>query len=90
MSAAFIHGDAPQTVVERKLATFFESESAILCQSDYVANVGLMQALIEDRNVPVYIDMMAHMSIWNGIQLGGGRPIPFLRTDVGHLGHKMR
>jgi CAI-1 autoinducer synthase len=85
MSASFIHGEAPQTVLERRLASFFGSESALLCQSGYVANLGLMQTLVEDMDVPVYIDMMAHMSIWNGIQMGNGKAVPFMHNDISHL-----
>lgn len=89
MSASFIHGEAPQAVLERKLASFFGSESAILCQSGYAANLGLMQTLVEDTDVPVYIDMMAHMSIWNGIQMGNGKAVPFMHNDIGHLESKI-
>jgi len=89
MSASFICGDAPQKRLERRLASFFESESSILCQSGYVANLGLMQTLVEDMDVPVYIDMMAHMSIWNGIRLGGGKAVPFIHNDTSHLVRKI-
>ncbi|MGD1319501.1 alpha-hydroxyketone-type quorum-sensing autoinducer synthase [Chryseobacterium sp. 2R14A] len=89
MSASFIHGDAPQAVLEKRMASFFESESALLCQSGYVANLGLLQALVEDTEVPVYIDMMAHMSLWNGIRLGNGKAIPFLHNDINYLKRKI-
>jgi len=89
MSASFVHGDAPQSLLEKRLASFFESESAILCQSGYVANLGLMQSLVENTNTPIFIDMMTHMSIWDGIRMGGGRAIPFLHNDVKHLEKKI-
>jgi len=85
MSASFMYENTPQTTLENRLASFFESESAILCQSGYVANVGLMQALVEDTDIPVYIDMMTHMSVWNGIRLGGGKAVPFLHNDMNSL-----
>lgn len=89
MSASFIHGEAPQAKLERRFASFFESEAAILCQSGYVANLGLMQTLIENLNIPVYVDIMAHMSIWNGIRLGGGKAIQFAHNDVENLVRKI-
>lgn len=89
MSASFIHGNAPQSRLERELAVFFKSESAILCQSGYVANLGLIQTLIEGTDCPVYIDMMAHMSLWNGIQLGDGKAVSFLHNDLDHLEKKI-
>lgn len=72
------------------MAIFFKAESAILCQSGYVANLRLIQALIEGTDYPVYIDMMAHMSLWNGIQLGGGKAISFLHNDLEHLEKKIQ
>ncbi|WP_312395909.1 alpha-hydroxyketone-type quorum-sensing autoinducer synthase [Chryseobacterium sp.] len=89
MSASFIHGEAPQAKLENRFAKFFEAESAILCQSGYVANLGLMQTLIEDMDIPVYTDSMAHMSIWNGIRLGGGKAVQFAHNDVDHLMQKI-
>lgn len=89
MSASFIHGDAPQAILEKRMASFFESESALLCQSGYVANLGLLQTLVEDSSVPVYIDMMAHMSLWNGICLGNGKAILFLHNDISYLKKKI-
>ncbi|MFC5873755.1 CAI-1 autoinducer synthase [Chryseobacterium arachidis] len=89
MSASFIHGNNPHTQLENRLADFFGAESAILCQSGYAANLGLMQALVEDSGVPVYIDMMTHMSVWNGIRLGNGKAISFMHNDMSHLARRI-
>lgn len=90
MSAVFLHGDNPQSATEKRFANFFHSKEAVLCQSGYVANLGLLQTLTEDTEIPVYCDFMSHMSLWDGIKLGGGRMIPFLHNDVDHLERKIK
>jgi threonine aldolase len=61
----FPHGDNPQIRFERDLATFMQAEAGVLCQSGWCANTGLIQP-IADSTTPVYIDMMAHISLWEG------------------------
>lgn len=90
MSATFLHGENPQSVTEKRFAGFFDSEEAILCQSGYAANLGLLQTLTESTETPVYVDMMAHMSLWDGARLGNGHVIPFLHNSVEHLENKIR
>jgi len=35
--------------------------------------------------VPVYIDMLAHASLWEGIRSAGAKAVPVLHNDVAHL-----
>lgn len=90
MSAVFLHGDNPQSLTEKRFANFFHAGEAVLCQSGYVANLGLLQVLTENTDIPVYCDFMSHMSLWDGVKLGGGRMVPFLHNDVEHLENKIR
>ncbi len=90
MSAIFLHGDNPQMNLEARLSEFFLSDEAILCQSGYAANVGLIQAIVEDTYAPVYIDITAHMSLWDGIKMADASPTPFRHNDVDHLVHLVR
>lgn len=84
MSGVFLHGDCPQLVLEERLAHFMRAESGVLCQSGYCANTGLIQSIANDQT-PVYVDMMAHMSLWEGIRSAGAKAVPFHHNDAEHL-----
>lgn len=84
MSGVFLHGACPQLALEERLANFMRAESGVLCQSGYCANTGLIQSIANDQT-PVYADMMAHMSLWEGIRSAGAKAIPFHHNDVEHL-----
>ncbi|NTV25329.1 MAG: quorum-sensing autoinducer synthase [Chlorobiaceae bacterium] len=84
MSAVFLHENSDKSLFENRMAGFAGFESAILCQSGWAANVGLMQA-IADSTVPVYIDFFTHMSLWEGIKGSGATPYAFRHNDPGHL-----
>ncbi|MGP8436256.1 alpha-hydroxyketone-type quorum-sensing autoinducer synthase [Paraburkholderia fungorum] len=84
MSGIFLHGDCPQLKFENRLAAFMHAEAGVLCQSGYAANIGLIQSIASART-PVYVDMMAHMSLWEGIRCAGAVPVPFRHNDAAHL-----
>lgn len=84
MSAVYLHGESPQLQFENRMAQWMEMEASVLCQSGYAANVGLVQA-IGRPDMPVYIDMFAHASLWDGITSGGMKPRPFRHNDANHL-----
>jgi CAI-1 autoinducer synthase len=84
MSGIFLHGECPQLRFEDRLATFMHAEAGVLCQSGYAANTGLIQS-IASAQTPVYVDMMAHMSLWEGIRSAGAVPVAFRHNDVAHL-----
>ncbi len=84
MSGVFLHGNCPQLELEEKIAHFMHAESGVLCQSGYAANTGLIQSIANDQT-PVYIDMMAHMSLWEGIRAAGAKAVPFHHNDVDNL-----
>ncbi|MCO5399499.1 alpha-hydroxyketone-type quorum-sensing autoinducer synthase [Ralstonia soli] len=88
MSAVFQHGDTPQHRVEHRLATLMRAESGLITQSGWAANVGLIQC-IAGPGVPVFIDMNAHASLWEGISAAGAQPVPFRHNDVDHLGRQI-
>jgi CAI-1 autoinducer synthase len=85
MSGIFLlNGNNPQHAFEQRLAHFMQAEDGILCQSGWCANTGLIQA-IADKNTPVYLDMFAHMSLWEGVLAAGAKAVPFFHNDVEHL-----
>jgi CAI-1 autoinducer synthase len=89
MSALFLHGDNPQSNVERKFANFMRAAEGIICQSGWAANVGLIQTLA-GPNIPVYIDMQAHASLWEGINTCRATPVAFRHNDAEHLTRQMK
>lgn len=85
MSGIFLHGDDdPQLALEQSFADFLGSESSILCQSGWCANTGLLQS-IADSSVPVYVDLLAHMSLHEGIASAGATARVFRHNDVEHM-----
>lgn len=85
MSATFLmYGDNPQREFERRLAHFMQAEDGVLCQSGYCANTGLLQS-IADQTTPVYLDMFAHMSLWEGARSAGATAVSFYHNDPQHL-----
>ncbi len=61
-----------------------DAEAGVLCQSGWCANTGLIQS-IANKDVPVYIDMLAHTSLWEGIHSAGANAVPFMHNDADHL-----
>lgn len=89
MSGVFQHGDNPSSRFEKRMAELVGMEAGILSQSGYAANVGLIQSLTEgDR--PVYIDMNAHASLWEGITSAGAKARTFRHNDPEHLRRLLR
>jgi CAI-1 autoinducer synthase len=88
MSAVYLQAGSRQHRLEAKFADFMSAEETVLAQSGWAANVGLLQSIAEP-GVPVYLDIMAHASLWDGVQLGGGKAIPFLHNNMDHLARQL-
>ncbi|NVM56985.1 MAG: quorum-sensing autoinducer synthase, partial [Desulfobacterales bacterium] len=56
----------------------------IVCQSGWCANVGLIQS-IANESTPVYLDMYAHASLWEGAKSAGTPPRPFRHNNTQSL-----
>lgn len=83
-SGVFRFGNNPQAVFESRIAEWAGAEDALLSQSGWTANVGLVQS-IASPEVPVYLDMMAHMSLWEGVKSAGATPRPFRHNNAESL-----
>ncbi len=83
-SAVFMNDDTPTRRFERDLAAFLGKTDGHLCQSGYCANVGLLQAVADPRT-PVYVDTMAHTSLWEGVRASGATGYAFRHNDPEHL-----
>lgn len=84
MSSVFLQEGSAQHRLEAKLAAYMQAEDGVLAQSGWAANVGLLQSIAEP-GIPVYLDMMAHASLWEGVQSAQALPVPFLHNSPAHL-----
>ncbi|WP_323145045.1 alpha-hydroxyketone-type quorum-sensing autoinducer synthase [Massilia phyllosphaerae] len=84
MSSVFLQEGSYQHRLEAKLAAFMQAEDGVLAQSGWAANVGLLQSIAEP-GIPVYLDMLAHASLWEGVQSAQALPVPFLHNSPAHL-----
>lgn len=83
-SGVFLLQQHPTRALEMDLAAWVGKEDAFVCQSGYMANVGLLQA-IADANTPVYLDTMAHTSLWEGAHAARANAFAFRHNDPVHL-----
>ncbi len=88
MSSVFLQEGSSQHRLEAKLAAFMGAEDGVLAQSGWAANVGLLQTIAEP-GVPVYLDMLAHASLWEGVQSAQAVGVPFLHNDAAHLARQV-
>ena len=89
MSAVFLHGDTPTARLEQRLAHFMGTQDSILCQSGWIANMVLLQA-IACAAIPVYLDIQAHMSFWQGANAAHARSIAFAHNDASHAERQIK
>ena len=87
-SGAFLQSTHPTHELESRLAAWVGKEDGFVCQSGYAANTGLLQA-IADPNTPVYVDTMAHTSLWEGVHAARATGYPFRHNDPEHLDRTM-
>jgi 8-amino-7-oxononanoate synthase len=70
--------------LERRLARLKGTEAACVFGSGYLANSGIIPALI-GRDDLVLIDELAHACLWAGARLARATVVPFRHSDVDHL-----
>ncbi|APE34825.1 hypothetical protein BOX37_13680 [Nocardia mangyaensis] len=70
--------------LEDALAAYASTQTAVLCQSGWEANIGLLQS-IADRETPVYIDARSHMSLYYGARAAGAPVYSFRRNSLDDL-----
>lgn len=83
-SAVFHLDEHPSRRLGRDIAHWIGKEDGFVCQSGFAANVGLLQT-IADAQTPVYIDALAHASLWEGAHVARAPVQPFRHNDVAHL-----
>ncbi|KAI9915194.1 hypothetical protein PsorP6_006913 [Peronosclerospora sorghi] len=79
--------------VERDMATFYNSDAALLFNSGFAANLGVLSSLPHEDDVILY-DELVHSSCHEGIRLSrafaSGRAVAFRHNDLDDLEHKAR
>ncbi len=84
MSGAYAQYLDQQNRLEEEYATWLGAEAAALCQSGFAANEGVIEA-IAGPNTPIYIDMFAHASVWQGATVASAPAFAFRHNDAEHL-----
>jgi CAI-1 autoinducer synthase len=83
-SGVFLLDHHPARAFEKAMAAWLGKQDSFLCQSGYAANVGLLQ-IIADATTPVYLDSLAHMSLWEGAHAARATAHAFRHNDCAHL-----
>ncbi|MFA1550903.1 aminotransferase class I/II-fold pyridoxal phosphate-dependent enzyme [Actinomadura chokoriensis] len=76
--------DHPQVVLGEGFARHLGAQAGVLCSSGWTANTGLLQ-VVAGPDVPVYLDVLAHMSLWEGARAAGAEAAGFRHNDLDHL-----
>lgn len=74
---------------ESLIANFHQSESAIIFNSGYDANIGLLSSIL-NRNDIVFYDEWIHASIRDGIQLSNSKSFKFRHNDIDDLESRLK
>lgn len=70
--------------LEEKTAFLKEKENALVFNSGYQANIGIISSLFKTGDA-VFCDKLSHASITDGILLCGARLFRFRHNDINHL-----
>lgn len=84
-ASRLVTGNHPLFVeLEQRLARLKGTEAACVFGSGYLANSGIIPALIGQDDL-VLIDDLAHACLWAGARLARATVVPFRHSDVAHL-----
>ncbi len=74
---------------EQKIATFHNAEAALLFNSGYDANMGIVSCVAQKGDTILY-DSLCHASLRDGIRLSFAKAFSFLHNDVNDLRKKAK
>ena len=75
--------------VEKQIALFHQSEAALIFNSGYDANIGLLSCVPQKGDTILY-DYLSHASIRDGIRLSFAQSYSFAHNDLNDLEKKLR
>jgi glycine C-acetyltransferase/8-amino-7-oxononanoate synthase len=78
----------PHAALEERIACFKGSAAALLFNSGYVANTGILQGLLGPDDV-IFSDELNHASIIDGCRLARARTVVYPHSDVAALAELM-
>lgn len=70
--------------LERELAKFKGTEAALIFNTGYMANVGIISAMVNQGDV-IFSDELNHASIIDGCRLSKGQTVVYRHADMKHL-----
>jgi 8-amino-7-oxononanoate synthase len=84
-ASRFVSGNHPLlSELEARLARLKETEAACVFGSGYLANLGIIPALVGPGDL-VLIDELAHACLWAGARLARAAVVPFQHADARHV-----
>jgi 8-amino-7-oxononanoate synthase len=75
-------------ITENKIAQFHEAEAALIFNSGYCANIGLI-ACVAQRHDTIIYDSLCHASIRDGIRLSMAKAYSFAHNNIDQLQQKL-
>ncbi|MDQ5768513.1 8-amino-7-oxononanoate synthase [Thiothrix subterranea] len=89
-AAHLVNGHSrPHQQLEEALAAFTGRERALLFSTGYMANLGVVNALLTGRNDLVYADRLNHASLVDAALLSGAKLIRYPHNDTTSLGKRL-
>lgn len=89
-AAHLVNGHSrPHQQLEEALAAFTGRERALLFSTGYMANLGVVNALLTGRNDVVYADRLNHASLVDASLLSGAKLIRYPHNDTTSLGKRL-
>ncbi|MBL0883375.1 MAG: pyridoxal phosphate-dependent aminotransferase family protein [Chitinophagaceae bacterium] len=90
MGSRLLAGNYPLiNETEQKIATFHQAEAALIFNSGYDANLGLLSSVPQKGDTILY-DYLSHASIRDGIRLSFARSFSFAHNDLNDLESKLK
>ncbi|HEY4748310.1 MAG TPA: aminotransferase class I/II-fold pyridoxal phosphate-dependent enzyme [Steroidobacteraceae bacterium] len=84
-SSRLVTGNHPlHAELEARLARLKGTEGACVFGSGFLANAGIVPALIGEGDL-VILDELSHACLWAGARLARARVLPYRHKDVGHV-----
>lgn len=90
VASRLIIGHSEETeLLEQEIARFKKTEKALLFSNGYMANIGILTALLTSKDA-VFSDQYNHASIVDGIRLSDARLFRYRHLDLDHLEKRLK